>query len=116
VLLTGAKSRSVATFAGGVPIVLCLLPKPGAVVEGIPVAVLGGAGVGLLPTVSPDIYAEFPVWFQIIFYSSISAGAMTAIVLNLLLDSDAANMRVEDDGAHASYDAVRSAAADTGAR
>ena len=73
-------------------------------------------GVGLLPTVSPDLYAEFPVWFQIIFDSGISAGAMTAIVLNLLLNSDAANKRVKDDGDHSSYDAVRSAAADTEAR
>ena len=149
VSLTGVKSRYVATFAGGVLIILGLLPKLGAVVEGIPVAVLGGAGialfgmvaasgvrtlgkvhltnsnilviavavgVGLLPTVSPDLYAEFPVWFQIIFDSGISAGAMTAIVLNLLLNSDAANKRVKDDGDHSSYDAVRSAAADTEAR
>ncbi len=149
VSLTGVKSRYVATFAGGVLIILGLLPKLGAVVEGIPVAVLGGAGialfgmvaasgvrtlgkvhltnsnilviavavgVGLLPTVSPDLYAEFPVWFQIIFDSGISAGAMTAIVLNLLLNSDAANKRVKGEGDHSSYDAVRSAAADTEVR
>lgn len=149
VSLTGVKSRYVATFAGGVLIILGLLPKLGAVVEGIPVAVLGGAGialfgmvaasgvrtlgkvhltnsnilviavavgVGLLPTVSPELYAEFPVWFQIIFDSGISAGAMTAIVLNLLLNSDAANKRVKGEGDHSSYDAVRSAAADTEAR
>jgi NCS2 family nucleobase:cation symporter-2 len=149
VSLTGVKSRYVATFAGGVLIILGLLPKLGAVVEGIPVAVLGGAGialfgmvaasgvrtlgkvhltnsnilviavavgVGLLPTVNGEIYAQFPVGFQIIFDSGISAGAMTAIVLNLLLNSDAANQRVKGDGEHASYDAVRGAAADTEVR
>ena len=146
VSLTGVKSRYVATFAGGVLIILGLLPKLGAVVEGIPVAVLGGAGialfgmvaasgirtlgkvhltnsnilvvavavgVGLLPTVNGDIYHAFPVWFQIIFDSGISAGAITAIVLNLLLNSDKANARVKSDGESSAYDAVRSAAADT---
>lgn len=145
VSLTGVKSRYVATFAGGVLIVLGLLPKLGAVVEGIPVAVLGGAGialfgmvaasgirtlgkvhltnsnilviavsigVGLLPTVNGDIYHAFPVWFQIIFDSGISAGAMTAILLNLLLNSDKANARVKGEGDAAAYDAVRGAAAD----
>ena len=145
VSLTGVKSRYVATFAGGVLIVLGLLPKLGGVVEGIPVAVLGGAGialfgmvaasgirtlgkvhltnsnilviavsigVGLLPTVNADIYHAFPVWFQIIFDSGISAGAMTAIVLNLLLNSDKANARVKGEGEAAAYDAVRGAAAD----
>ncbi len=37
-------------------------------------------------------------------------------MLDLLLNSDAANKRVKGDGDHASYDAVRSAAADTEAR
>ena len=39
-----------------------------------------------------------------------------AIVLNLLLNSDAANKRVKGEGDHSSYDAVRSAAADTEVR
>lgn len=41
---------------------------------------------------------------------------MTAIVLDLLLNSDAANKRVKGDGDHASYAALRSAAVDTEAR
>ena len=52
VSLTGVKSRYVATFAGGVLIILGLLPKLGAVVEGIPVAVLGGAGIALFGMVA----------------------------------------------------------------
>ena len=50
--LTGFKSRFVATFAGAVLIVLGLIPKLGGIVEGIPQAVLGGAGVALFGMVS----------------------------------------------------------------
>jgi NCS2 family nucleobase:cation symporter-2 len=41
-------------------------------------------GVALLPTVQPTLYDAFPRWFTEIFSSGISAGALTAIVLNLL--------------------------------
>ncbi|QMU20841.1 nucleobase:cation symporter-2 family protein [Gordonia rubripertincta] len=34
-----------------------------------------------------DMYAQFPDWFQTIFHSGISAGAITAILLNLLLNT-----------------------------
>ncbi|MET1007525.1 MAG: solute carrier family 23 protein, partial [Propionibacteriaceae bacterium] len=145
VSLTGVRSRYVATFAGGVLIVLGLLPKLGGVVEGVPLPVLGGAGValfgmvaasgvrtlskvrfnntnilvvavavgiGLLPTVSPTIYEGFPTWFQIIFDSGISAGAMTAILLNLLLNSESVRDRIGDDVEISAHDAVRSAATD----
>lgn len=121
VSLTGVASRYVATMAGGILVVLGLVPKVGAVVEGVPSAVLGGAGIALfgmvaasgvrsltkvtftsknilvvavslgvamLPTVRPEIYAEFPTWFQLIFDSGISAGAISAILLNLLLNGD----------------------------
>jgi len=118
VSLSGVRSRYVATFAGGVLVVLGLLPKAGAVVAAVPVAVLGGAGValfgmvaasgirtlascrldsrallmiataigvGLLPTVNPAIYAQTPSWFQTVFDSGISSGALTAIVLHQVL-------------------------------
>jgi len=118
VSLSGVRSRYVATFAGGVLVVLGLLPKAGAVVAAVPVAVLGGAGValfgmvaasgvrtlascrldsrallmiataigvGLLPTVNAGIYAQTPSWFQTIFDSGISSGAITAIVLHQVL-------------------------------
>ena len=52
VSLTGVKSRFVATFAGAVLIVLGLIPKLGGIVEGIPQAVLGGAGVALFGMVA----------------------------------------------------------------
>jgi len=128
VSLTGVGSRYVATMAGGILVVLGLVPKVGAVVEGVPSAVLGGAGIALfgmvaasgvrsltkvtftsknilvvavslgvamLPTVRPEIYAEFPTWFQLIFDSGISAGAISAILLNLLLNGD--QLRVPRD-------------------
>ena len=52
VSLTGVKSRYVATFAGGVLILLGLLPKLGGIVEGIPQPVLGGAGMALFGMVA----------------------------------------------------------------
>jgi NCS2 family nucleobase:cation symporter-2 len=147
VSLTGVRSRYVATFAGGVLVVLGLLPKLGGIVQGIPQGVLGGAGValfgmvaasgvrtlsrvrfnnanvlvvaislgiGLLPTVSPDLYTQFPTWFQIIFNSGISAGAITAIVLNLVFNSRAVQRsRGTDEGEFSAHDAVRAAAVDT---
>ncbi|MFI6427937.1 nucleobase:cation symporter-2 family protein [Promicromonospora sp. NPDC050880] len=121
VSLTGVSSRFVATAAGAILVVLGLVPKVGAVVGGVPSAVLGGAGialfgmvaasgirslakvtftsrnilvvalslgVALLPTVRPEIYANLPEWFRLIFDSGISAGAISAILLNLLLNGD----------------------------
>jgi xanthine permease len=134
--LTRVKTRYVATVAGLVLIVLGLIPKLGAVVSGVPLPVLGGAGIalfgmvaasgvrtlsavrftnsnilvvaiavgiGLLPVVQPGLYAGFPDWFQTIFNSGISAGALVAIVLNLVLKTD------PGDAAPglAAYDAVR---------
>jgi NCS2 family nucleobase:cation symporter-2 len=144
VSLTGVKSRFVTTFAGAVLIVLGLLPKLGGIVEGIPLPVLGGAGlalfgmvaasgirtltkvrfnntnilvvavsvgVGLLPTVAPTIFDQFPTWFQIIFHSGISAGAIAAILLNLLLNSDTLQQKLAGDPELAPHDAVRGPAA-----
>ncbi len=147
VSLTGVKSRYVATFAGGVLVLLGLLPKLGGIVEGIPLGVLGGAGValfgmvaasgvrtlsrvrfnnanilvvaislgiGLLPTVSPTLYTQFPTWFKIIFNSGISAGALTAIVLNVIFNSPAVQRRLgSEEGEYSAHDAVRAAAIDT---
>ncbi|MGV9714241.1 nucleobase:cation symporter-2 family protein [Gordonia sp. NPDC003424] len=136
VAITGVKTRHVATCAGGILVLLGLLPKMAAVIEGIPLPVLGGAGVALFGmvaasgvrtlskvkfnntnvlvvaisvgvamltesklyftdrslgdspvNVSLDLYHQFPDWFQTIFHSGISAGALTAIVLNLLLNT-----------------------------
>ena len=41
--------------------------------------------MGILPTAAPGFYSQFPDWFQTIFSSGIASGAITAIVLNLLL-------------------------------
>ncbi|HEY5822608.1 MAG TPA: nucleobase:cation symporter-2 family protein [Propionibacteriaceae bacterium] len=146
VSLTGVRSRYVATFAGVVLIVLGLIPKLGGIVEGIPQAVLGGAGValfgmvaasgirtltrvkfnntnilvvaisvgvGLLPTVSPTLFNQLPTGVGIVFHSGISAGAITAILLNLLLNSKTVQARHANEvDAHAPHDAVRAAGAD----
>ncbi|GAA3556432.1 nucleobase:cation symporter-2 family protein [Microlunatus spumicola] len=154
VSLSGVRSRFVATFAGGVLIVLGLIPKLGGVVEGIPQAVLGGAGialfgmvaasgvrtlakvqfnnanvlvvaislaVGLLPTVAVTsgqgealhVFGQLPEGLQIVVNSGISAGAITAILLNLVFNSRAVQRRHgTEDGGYAAFDAVRSAATD----
>ncbi|WP_292831534.1 nucleobase:cation symporter-2 family protein [Microbacterium sp.] len=144
VSLTGVRSRYVATMAGGILVVLGLIPKVAAAVEGVPRAVLGGAGialfgmvaasgirtltkvkfnnknvlvvalsvgVALLPTVTPAIYDEFPDWFQLIFDSGISAGAIVAILLNLLLNSDQVRTAQAGEASIGAYDAVRGPAA-----
>ncbi|NBM14622.1 nucleobase:cation symporter-2 family protein [Streptomyces sp. GC420] len=118
--MTRVRSRWVVAFAGGILVLLGLLPKLGAVVAAIPAPVLGGAGlvmfgtvaasglrtlarvdfrgnhnltvvavsvaVGMLPVGVPEIYAEFPDWFQTVMDSGISAGCITALVLNLLFN------------------------------
>ncbi|MFT4305608.1 MAG: nucleobase:cation symporter-2 family protein [Microbacterium sp.] len=144
VSLTGVRSRYVATLGGGILVLLGLIPKVAAVVEGVPRAVLGGAGIALfgmvaasgirtltkvrfnnknvlvvaisvgialLPTVSPTIYDQFPDWFTLIFDSGISAGAITAILLNLLLNTGETQALASGDPAISAHDAVRGPAA-----
>jgi len=144
VSLTGVRSRWVATAAGVILVVLGLIPKVSAIVEGVPSAVLGGAGialfgmvaasgirtltkvkfnnknvlivaisigVALLPTVAPTIYDQFPQWFTLIFDSGISAGAITAILLNLLLNTEQMREARLSDPSIGASDAVRGPAA-----
>ena len=77
--------------------------------------------VGLLPTVAVTsgrgealhVFGQLPEGLQIVVNSGISAGAITAIVLNLVFNSRAMQRRHgTEDGGYAAYDAVRSAAAD----
>ncbi|MDG4859553.1 nucleobase:cation symporter-2 family protein [Streptomyces sp. T-3] len=118
--MTRVRSRWVVAAAGGILVLLGLLPKLGAVVAAVPAPVLGGAGlvmfgtvaasglrtlakvdfhgnhnltvvavsvaVGMLPVGVPEIYAEFPDWFQTVMDSGISAGCITALALNLLFN------------------------------
>nr|BFE48743.1 hypothetical protein GCM10017745_21700 [Saccharothrix mutabilis subsp. capreolus] len=42
-------------------------------------------GVGLVPIVAPDFYHGFPGLVQTVMDSGISAGTITAVVLNLLV-------------------------------
>ncbi|MFE1646340.1 nucleobase:cation symporter-2 family protein [Microbacterium sp. P01] len=144
VSLTGVRSRYVATMAGAILVVLGLIPKVSAIVEGVPRAVLGGAGialfgmvaasgirtlakvrfnnrnvlivaisvgVALLPTVAPTIYDRFPDWFTLIFDSGISAGAIVAILLNLLLNTEEMRREHASDPAIGASDAIRGPAA-----
>ncbi|MFD3603294.1 solute carrier family 23 protein, partial [Streptomyces sp. NPDC058656] len=133
--MTRVRSRWVVATAGGILVLLGLLPKLGAVVAAIPAPVLGGAGlvmfgtvaasglrtlaqvdfkgnnnltvvavsvaVGMLPVGVPTVYAKFPDWFQTVMNSGISAGCLTAIVLNLLfnhLPSKGSSAAPEADG------------------
>lgn len=41
---------------------------------------------GMIPMVQPDIYQDFPSWFQTIFSSGISSAAFMAVLLNLLFN------------------------------
>ena len=50
--ITGVKSRYVTASAGGILIVLGLLPKAAEVIAAIPAPVLGGAGIALFGTVA----------------------------------------------------------------
>jgi NCS2 family nucleobase:cation symporter-2 len=61
-------------------------------------------------TVALDLYAKFPDWFQTIFHSGISAGALTAIVLNLLLRTRSGDAQSDSD--LAAFDAPRGALPD----
>ncbi|MGW2425490.1 nucleobase:cation symporter-2 family protein [Streptomyces sp. NPDC001709] len=118
--MTRVRSRWVVAAAGGILVLLGLLPKLGAVVAAIPAPVLGGAGlvmfgtvaasglrtlarvdfkgnnnltvvavsvaIGMLPVGVPTVYEKFPDWFQTVMNSGISAGCVSAIVLNLLFN------------------------------
>lgn len=43
-------------------------------------------GIGTITLASPNFYHNFPGWVQIIMHSGITAGSLTAIILNLLLN------------------------------
>lgn len=50
------------------------------------VIVAASLGFGLLPVVSPEIYAQMPSWFQVIFGSGICSATLMAIVLNVVFN------------------------------
>ncbi|MFG3586026.1 MULTISPECIES: nucleobase:cation symporter-2 family protein [unclassified Streptomyces] len=133
--MTRVRSRWVVAAAGGILVLLGLLPKLGAVVAAVPAPVLGGAGlvmfgtvaasglrtlaevgfegnhnltvvavsvaVGVLPVGVPTVYEKFPDWFQTVMNSGISAGCLTAIVLNLLFNHLPGRPGSREDGAAA---------------
>ncbi|MGW0930521.1 nucleobase:cation symporter-2 family protein [Streptomyces sp. NPDC002644] len=123
--MTRVRSRWVVAAAGGLLVLLGLLPKLGALVAAVPAPVLGGAGlvmfgtvaasglrtlvhaglgdghnltvvavslaVGMLPVGVPTVYDAFPDWFQTVMHSGISAGCLTAVILNLVFNHLAGN-------------------------
>jgi xanthine permease len=48
-------------------------------------------GVGLIPVAAPTVYDQFPLWFRTIMSSGISAGCVTAILLNLFFNHSRRN-------------------------
>lgn len=50
-------------------------------------------GVGLVPTAVPNVYEHFPNWFRTIMESGISAGCLSAVLLNLLFNHIRARKR-----------------------
>jgi len=118
--LTRVKSRFVVAAAGGILILLGMVPKLAAIIATIPTPVLGGAGVamfgmvaasgiktlsrvdfegshnimvvgisigiGMITLAVPNFYQNFPSWLQVIFNSGITAGSVSAILLNVLLN------------------------------
>ena len=43
-------------------------------------------GVGLIPVAVPTVYDQFPLWFRTMMSSGISAGCLTAILLNIFFN------------------------------
>ena len=134
--ITGVKSRYVTASAGGILIVLGLLPKAAEVIAAIPAPVLGGALFGtvaasgvrtlskvtftntniwvvavptalaLLPAVSPTLFSTMPAALQTFLSSGICIGAVAAIILNLLFNTGH-NAPTEQAGKPAAHDAPR---------
>ncbi|WP_405392832.1 purine permease [Streptomyces sp. NBC_01102] len=136
--MTRVRSRWVVAAAGGILVLLGLLPKLGAVIAAIPAPVLGGAGLvmfgtvaasglrtlaqvdfkgnnnltivavsvamGVLPVGVPTLYDQFPAWFQTVMHSGISAGCLTAIVLNIVFNHLPSKAGPAPDAAAASPD------------
>src|SRR5699024_11806131 len=50
------------------------------------VIVAASLGFGLLPVVSPEIYAQMPSWFQVIFCSGIWSASLMTILLYVLFN------------------------------
>ncbi len=50
------------------------------------VIVAASVAFGLIPTVSPDFWHNFPDWFATVFHSGISAAAVIAVVLNIFFN------------------------------
>jgi len=45
-------------------------------------------GIGMITLSVPNFYHNFPSWAQVILHSGITAGSITAIVLNVVLNGN----------------------------
>ncbi|WP_425590566.1 nucleobase:cation symporter-2 family protein [Fictibacillus enclensis] len=122
VQLSGIRTKNVIYTAGGMLVVLGLVPKVATLTTLIPTPVMGGAtvamfgmvvasgikmlsevdfgkqenlliiacsvGIGLGVTVEPDLFAKLPQGIQILTDNGIVAGSLTAIVLNLVFNTE----------------------------
>ncbi|WP_425590370.1 nucleobase:cation symporter-2 family protein [Fictibacillus enclensis] len=122
VQLSGIRTKNVIYTAGGMLVVLGLVPKVATLTTLIPTPVMGGAtvamfgmvvasgikmlsevnfgkqenlliiacsvGLGLGVTVEPDLFAKLPQGIQILTDNGIVAGSLTAIVLNLVFNTE----------------------------
>ena len=54
-------------------------------------------GVGMITLAVPNFYHNFPSWAQVILHSGITAGSVTAIVLNVILNGtqETAEIKIE---------------------
>ncbi|WP_024800648.1 nucleobase:cation symporter-2 family protein [Nocardia sp. BMG51109] len=120
VRMTGITSRRVVGVAGGILVVLGLVPKMGEVVASLPTVVIGAVslvmfasvagvgiatlsqvdfsvgnnllivspavGIGMIPIVAPDVYAELPSAAKIIFGSAATSTVIVAFLLNLIFN------------------------------
>jgi NCS2 family nucleobase:cation symporter-2 len=55
-------------------------------------------GIGMITLAVPNFYQHFPNWLQVIFNSGITAGSLTAIFLNLLLNGNQKDGAATQDG------------------
>lgn len=59
----------------------------------------GSLGVGLVPVVAPNFYADFPAALRTVLDSGISTGCLTAVALNLLFNGTRARRAAAQDPA-----------------
>ena len=128
VSVTGVRSRWVTVTGGGIMLVLGLLPKLAALVEAVPLVVLGGAGLvmfgmvaatgariltnrynlfivaisigfGMIPLVAPGFFKNLPHDLQPLLESGILLCAVVSVLLNAFFNGLSGGAAAEADAA-----------------